>query len=407
MPNVRHVSFSSSGGAGLVASQLVSSLPKFGYDAELDVVTPSDIGGVIASHPLIAATTIVDNFVIKRKNSRQLFSLTRTSPRRSRGAFRRDDVVHLHWTPGALDLGSLVPSRFTKPIVWTMHDMWPITGGCHHAVDCTGFTDNCIGCPVVRPVFRFAVQRSAESKRVLLHALSKLVICAPSKWLVKQIASSSVARGLDVRFVPNPIDPVFSDAEEPVEAPSHSLTKLLDEIPRDAFVVGFVAKNLNDSNKRIDLAIEASRRLSTDFPSRNIVMLAIGNGNSQYADSGIDLRRTGFLDSAADRRFAYRTMDVLLAVSDAETAPLVINEALACGTPVIVRDNGGAAEAIEHGRTGLVCDSLEEIRLALVQLLTDETARQRMGSEARSSRSHALDTVLKTYVEIYSELITD
>lgn len=387
-----------------MASLLVDALSNQGLNAYLEVVTKTDLIGTIGRHPLMALTTAIDNLVIKRQRSSQLFSLVRSSPRTDPDRYNRDDILHLHWTPGAVRLSRVLNAELNLPVVWTMHDMWPITGGCHHALECPGFTVGCHSCPVVRPVFRSTVSRHAAKKHSLLHLIPNLVICTPSKWLAHQVTNSSIAHDLDVRYVPNPIDLVFQDPTESAPGPSEELIRTLDSIPNDAFVVGFVAKNLEDPNKRLDIAVNILRGLRETTPSRRFILLAVGASRHNYSDYNIEIYRTGLLGSAADRKLAYQTMDVLLVASDAETAPLVIDESLACGTPVIVRDVGGSAESVTHGYSGIVCDSIEQLQLAVKGLAEDDAVLRRMSDEATKDRSHSLLNVISEYTRIYSEL---
>ena len=407
MSKICHVSFSSSGGAGRVASQLIAGLPKFGFDARLEVVTDTDIPGIIRNHPIVAGSAVIDNFVVKRRSYHQLFSLTRRAPKSSRDRFCADDLLHLHWIPGALQISDKVLTRSPKPIVWTMHDMWPITGGCHHALECSRYSHGCLNCPAVQPVFHSAVWRAAETKKVVLQNIPRLVICTPSRWLARQVAESSIAHDLDVRYVPNPIDPEFQIATENTSGPSTELCQQLKLIPDDAFVIGFVAKNLDDPNKRLDLVIRTLQGMREAAYSRKIVLLAIGSSRQSKRQWGVDIRWTGTLHSVADRKLAYQRMNVMLSVSDAETAPLVIDEALACGTPVVVRDSGGAAESVKDGYTGIVCKSTDQLRLAVSRLYNDESMRLRMSELAQHDQSHRLANVVGIYAGIYSELISD
>ena len=63
--------------------------------------------------------------------------------------FTQADVIHLHWiNQGMLsltDIRRIIQSG--KPIVWTMHDMWPFTGICHYAGDCDKYATQCHNCP--------------------------------------------------------------------------------------------------------------------------------------------------------------------------------------------------------------------------------------------------------------------
>lgn len=405
MTTVRHISFSSSGGAGRVANQLVAALPNFGYLAELDVVTNNDVRSILTRHPIVAATALLDFFVVRSPNVHQLVSLTRKSVWRKPNDFLGVDLLHLHWTPGAISISDGLLSAITQPLVWTMHDMWPVTGGCHHALQCQNFTSGCSRCPVVRPSFRRAIENHAENKRRVISDIPNIVVCAPSQWLVRQIQRSYIGLDLDVRYVPNPIEEGFYESPDSSEPPSTTVKSVLESIPSDAFVVGLVAKNLDDPNKRLGVALNLIKGVSTGKNIRPVVLLLVGDTKVAKKIASAEIRHVGTLQSVVDRKFAYSRMDVLLSISEAETAPLVVDEALTCGTPVIVRDVGGSAESVLDGVTGFVCMSDDEIQRGLIHLINDSSLSSRMRLAAPQDDRHSINNVLRSYTQIYSELI--
>jgi glycosyltransferase involved in cell wall biosynthesis len=180
---------------------------------------------------------------------------------------------------------------------------------------------------------------------------------------------------------------------------------VLESIPSDAFVVGLVAKNLDDPNKRLGVALNLIKGVSTGKNIRPVVLLLVGDTKVAKKIASAEIRHVGTLQSVVDRKFAYSRMDVLLSISEAETAPLVVDEALTCGTPVIVRDVGGSAESVLDGVTGFVCMSDDEIQRGLIHLINDSSLSSRMRLAAPQDDRHSINNVLRSYTQIYSELI--
>ena len=116
------------------------------------------------------------------------------------------DVIHLHWVANYLTSSSLSAlASLGKPVVWTLHDMRPFTGGCHFSAECKGFQRDCSSCPQLLPVLHSFPPRSQAAKTEVLNLL-RPVFVAPSRWLANECASSSAASSCDVEVIPYGID---------------------------------------------------------------------------------------------------------------------------------------------------------------------------------------------------------
>jgi hypothetical protein len=149
---VTHLSYSSAGGAGIVATRLSSAQKSLGWSAELLTGSASDLRAAPLEHPSVTLSAAVDEYLIKKPGFPSLFSSTRDQQHSLPQGLPPSDIYHLHWTNGLLNLGRASALRKT-PVFWTLHDMNPFTGGCHHSFDCEGYTTDCSGCPAVRPLF--------------------------------------------------------------------------------------------------------------------------------------------------------------------------------------------------------------------------------------------------------------
>ena len=64
------------------------------------------------------------------------------------------DLIHLHWVPGYLSNEAISYLSHSKvPIVWTFHDINPLSGGCHYFHGCKNWEKDCFNCPQLKNNF--------------------------------------------------------------------------------------------------------------------------------------------------------------------------------------------------------------------------------------------------------------
>jgi glycosyltransferase involved in cell wall biosynthesis len=399
VPDVCHVTFSSRGGAGSVAKQLHEGQLNEGLPSRLLTLTDSNIQSLVAKNPMLVGEALFDFFCVRKTTESQLFSLYRNgNNRRILESVQKSDVIaHLHWTPGVLSLETIGRlARSGRGCVWTLHDMWPFTGGCHHAGDCRGFITGCENCPQVRKAFNTKVTQAFREKSRIFGVDSSAILVSPSKWLAKQAAESQMLKDSKIYTIPNPVDcGLFSPGDK-------RSARDVFEISNDTFVIGCSAANLKDPMKNIKAIIDGVAILQSQFPSKEIQILAVGDGRLESRN--VKVQTTGLIRTPDRMVEAYRAMDVFVSMSLSENLPMTLVEAAAVGVPVVCLNIGGMPEIVIDGDSGRVLDSTDDLLNVLTELLSSVSERQRMARNARTLALSQFDLpkVLKKYAEVYS-----
>jgi glycosyltransferase involved in cell wall biosynthesis len=398
---VNHVTFSTSGGAGVVAGRLQELQVKNSVDSRILHVTDKNIQALKFSKPLLFLRALIDFFLVRKDRNNSLFTLLRTkgSSRILRELRSSQALIHLHWTPGAVsttDIEELLSDG--RMVVWTIHDMWPVTAGCHHARDCDGFINQCSGCPQVRKYWQKRVSKELKRKQNVFKCRSRLVLVAPSQWLASQINKSNVAKGSQVRVIPNPID-TYTFRQLPKFESKKSLG-----ISNQSLVVGCVAADLSDPMKDVQSVIDGVRELKSSNANLSITLLLVGGGNVFAPD--LTVVSVGNVTVRSEMAHLYSAMDVLVSLSLAESFSLVVAEASSCGVPVICLNSGGMPEIVDNGRTGLVINNANELNGALESILNDSELRDSMSIAGRklALTKFDQDLVAQSYMAVYLEV---
>jgi glycosyltransferase involved in cell wall biosynthesis len=398
--SVTHITFSSKGGAGRVADRLVEGQRKLGYRSAIVKLTDGGIQSLALSHPKLFWTAVFDQFAVRRSQKNPLFSLYRRSSANRINRYRfneTSEIAHIHWISGTIPNENLSNWVGTQMCVWTIHDMWPFTGGCHHALDCFEYQNSCSGCPQVKSAFRRGVSRALQEKVKQISHVKNLIIVAPSSWIAEKARSSMVLRNIDVRVIPNPVetDVFFPTSKEEAKADF--------EIPATSFVIGCSAANLLDPQKNIAELIRQTQAMKEKYPTTRFVLLAIGSGNLD--SDGVEIIQTGLVTSKERMAIAYNAMDIFVSFAIAENSPLTLIEASASGIPTICMDRGGMPEIVSHGNTGFVLTVYDDFGLFINKLMDPNI----YNSISRNSRKQAVDrysveSVLRQYENVYREL---
>ena len=394
---IRHITFSSKGGAGKVAQVLVDGQLDRNFNSKLEVLTDGGVGSVALSNPNVLASALFDFGIVRNDLKTPLFSLYRRGGHNWVNDLEidADEILHLHWVVGFFGGHRLRSLLTANNCVWTLHDMWPFTGGCHHSIECEGFMVECSNCPQVRSVFHGAVENSLRSKVSMISEFKNLVIVAPSKWIGEKARKSEAFKGRRIEVIPNPVDTDKFKQHNREEARKHF------GIPETSFVIGCVAVNLLDPQKNIKDLIDRVGVFSRIFSNRRFVILAIGGGELKSAE--VEIIQTGLVDGYKEMVMAYKAMDVYVTLSLSENFPLTLIEAASAGVPAICLDRGGMPEIVEDGETGIVISHPSEFLSALQQLYEDQFLLKSMSSNAISNarKLFSINSVVEKYDNVY------
>jgi glycosyltransferase involved in cell wall biosynthesis len=312
------------------------------------------------------------------------------------------EVIHLHWLgAGFLQVETLAGLK--KPIVWTLHDSWPFTGGCHVPFECTRYRQRCGRCPVLgssreRDLSRWTWKRKEKAWFDL-----DLTVVAPSRWLADCARSSSLFRDFRVEVIPNGLD---TEAFQPQDK---KRSRDLLGLPKDRKIILFGAvRGTSDRNKGFDLLIKALRALGESSSNKMVVVF----GSTDFAgkpDLGLPVIYLGRIDD--DRRLAaiYAAADVFVVPSLQESFCQTAVEAMACGTPVAAFGATGLLDVLEHRRCGYLAQPYDTGDLArgISWILEDGNRHAELSLRARQKVEVEFDLkkVSGRYVTLYRELL--
>lgn len=321
------------------------------------------------------------------------------------GIGKTPDIINLHWVSRWLDLPSFFASLPTEiPVVWSLHDMNPVTGGCHHAGDCQRFTQQCGHCPQLKqPGAKDDAHQFFQTKaRLYQHA--NLHFVGNSEWTTAQVQRSALGRyARSCHTIPLGVD---ANQFRPV---NKQAARQALGLAADRFVVGFACADFNDPNKGGALLAQALGALAGQTP---ITLLTFGSGKFPPIGNGVEVVELGVLSAPRVQSLFYSAADVFAAPSRIESFGLTALEAMACGTPVVAFRTGGLPDVVIDGETGLLEDHIGSVAGLTEKLrwfLQHPDERQTMGAAARARvETHLTDTLMADrYVKLYQSLLSE
>ena len=311
---------------------------------------------------------------------------------------RDADAIFLHWVNGStLSIAGIEKIlRLGKPVYWYMHDMFPITGGCHYSLGCEGFLHQCKDCPLIHDAF-VRVLMKKQFKKKLRHwgKYPNLTFVCPSRWLSETVRGSKIARGHAVFTIPNVIDtsfykPLLHPCKELFGLAPSKHTLLFGASSNHSVYKGF--KDLYECLKSLD-------------PERYEGLLIGEYDPSMFSGISMKIRSTGYLFDELSLLMAYNASDVFVISSAAENYPNVVLEAMACGVPCVGYNVGGIPELIRDKSSGYITaeNTPEELVKGIEYVFSDENHYRELCSAARTQIEK--ENSYKNVTALYKELL--
>ena len=274
------------------------------------------------------------------------------------------DVIHLHWiNHGFLSLKNIEKLvGLGKPIVWTLHDKWLFTGGCHITRDCYNYEDACGNCPYLKkPSSTDLSHKIWQNKKALLEN-SHIHFVTCSNWLKKLAIGSSLLKDKSVTRIPNPLD---TNLYKPL---AKKTVRQQLGLPEKAFLVLFVSANIASPFKGFKYLVEAFQMIKKEKPElfAKMKLVVVGRDKNKLIPSlDFPVIYLGEISNPADLIPVYNACDILAAPSIEDNLPNTVMESLACGVPVVGFETGGIPEMVDHLENGFIAPQ-KDVR-ALVQ----------------------------------------
>ena len=303
----------------------------------------------------------IDDYVTRRFKTDPYvrFSLGYTSSQVLKEIERiNPDIINLHWiNKGFVSIERL--SYFKRPIVWTLHDMWAFTGGCHYDGGCGKFSHVCGACPVLNSTRAKDLSHWIYQRKKNAYPLIRdLTVVTPSRWLAQCVQASSLLGTREVCVIPNALD---TTCYRPIVATT--LRQRL-AIPEGKPLVLFGSMGAEiDRRKGYRLLMSAVEKLINRQVDFEIAIFGSVDERENLFQ-GIRVHSLGKLKSELALAEAYSAAVVTVVPSRQENLGNVIMESLACGTPVVGFDIGGNPDMIVHRENGYLATPLEAEDLA-------------------------------------------
>lgn len=322
-------------------------------------------------------------------------------------------IIHLHWVNHFLDLHALQElAALRKPVVWTLHDEWLYTAGCHYTSGCEQFRSRCTECPQLLQDPYGLVEEWFDRKAELLATLD-LTVVTPSAWLAERAARSTLLRGKRVEVIRNAFDIEVFRPMDPSRRRSMRARHGFDD---RSIVLGFGAASLRDVRKGYGLLLRALSSLVAqgDLTRHQIGVLVFGSRSDELDELAGHLKVSyvGELHEESAIADVLGAVDTFVVPSLEENYPNVIIEALLCGTPVIAYGCGGIPEQVHEGLNGLLVNPVGDVDALAAAILRycDEPglreAVRRFDRDAVAAR-HSFKAIGAETMRLYRSLAPD
>jgi glycosyltransferase involved in cell wall biosynthesis len=310
------------------------------------------------------------------------------------------DIVHLHW-PGDGFTRVRTLARLNRPLVWTLHDMWAFTGGCHYSGGCMRYTDACGACPQLGSTRENDLSRNVWKRKRDDWRNLKLTIVTPSRWLAECVQRSSLFRDAVVHVIPNGID---TATFRPYE---RALARDIFRLPQERKLILFGALEADSDARKGFHYLHAAAAQLADDPALELVMF--GNRRTPDESWPLPVHAIGVLDDDRLLALLYSACDVFVAPSQEDNLPNTVLEALACGTPCVAFNIGGLPDMITHQHNGYLATPFDEADLAagIRFVLEDADHHHALAAAARERavEQFALDKIATRYRNLYETVL--
>ncbi len=319
------------------------------------------------------------------------------------------DIIHIHWiNQGLLSIKGLAElKKLGKPIFWTAHDMWSLTGGCHYSGSCIKFSSSCSYCPQVTFSGKNDISQRLFTQKQQLYKQFNLRIVACSNWMKSLAIQSPLLKDnhIPVNVIPNPIDITLFN---PIEK---ELAKKDLGIDTQKKTILFVSVKVNDLRKGFSYFKRALSLLSAEQPELKgqLQILIMGTAEEkEFSDFPFPVSFLGHISNQKKLVTCYAAAEVLVVPSLEDNLPNTVMEAMACGTAVTAFHTGGIPDMIDHLENGYLAAFLSEkdLKKGVLHVLANSKT---LGEKARLKvvNTFSYDKVASQFIDLYQEALSN
>lgn len=313
---------------------------------------------------------------------------------------QKPDIVHLHWIyRDMIQISEL--KKINAPIVWTLHDMWPYTGGCHYSETCVKYQSSCGECPLIGSLKPKDITRKVFQHKEKIYAqISDLTFVGVSNWITNSAKKSSLLRNYRVTTISNPID---TNVFKPI---NKSIAKKLFNISPNKKIILFGALSpSSDERKGFKELIEALKTINNE--DLELVVFGMSKPEHQQAIN-FKTYYVGHLFDEVSMSALYNVADVMVVPSLQEAFGQTASEALSCKIPVVAFNTTGLKDIVDHKKNGYLANPFDSKDLAKgISWVLNNKNYSEISSNARIKVLNAFDSKIigKKFIELYREIL--
>lgn len=342
------------GGAAVVTMRLLQHLRTLNVEARMLVtekLSNSPYVELAASPSKIKHRFLAERlkiFLSNGFNRTNLFKVDAAAyglPLASHPLVKDADIVCLNWiNQGVLSLKEIKRiGSLGKPIVWTLHDLWPMTGICHLPDKCRNFNDICHDCPLLGSrASQHDLSYSVWNKKRKLYSMQPIHFVAVSKWVATKCRVSTLLEDAPVTIIPNSF-PIPDRLER-------------RDTERQTARIVMGAARIDDPVKGFEVLIEALRKIAAthDELADRLELITYGSIRNPQLFEQIPIAHThlGELKGEKEIRDVYCNAEIVVSSSHYETFGATLVEGQSCGCIPVSFDHGGQGDIIDHLYTG-------------------------------------------------------
>ncbi|MDZ8261070.1 glycosyltransferase family 4 protein [Nostoc sp. ChiQUE01b] len=314
------------------------------------------------------------------------------------------DIINLHWISGGF-MQIETFAKLKRPLVWTLHDMWGFTGGCHVTGECDRYKVSCGACPQLSSGNEWDLSRWVWQRKVKAWKNLNLTLVSPSSWLAECAHSSSLFQNLQIEVIPHGLD---TQKYRPIN--QHFAREALN-LPQDKKLILFGAiEATSDRNKGFHLLQPALQELSKSGWKDDLEVVIFGASQPENPpDLGFKSHYLGHLHDAISLATVYSAADVMLVPSLQESFGQTASESFACGTPVVAFNSTGLKDIVDHQQNGYLAKpyEVEDFAKGITWVLENEQRLQKLSFYARdkAEQEFTLELQARRYSALFQEIL--
>ncbi|MGC9502627.1 glycosyltransferase family 4 protein [Baaleninema sp.] len=316
------------------------------------------------------------------------------------------DVVNLHWVcNGFVRIETL--TQLNQPLVWTLQDMWPLTGGCHYSGSCDRYQDNCGNCPQLKSDRDNDLSRRVWKRKQKAWRDANLTVVTPSTWMSDCVKASSLFRNRRVETIPFCLD---TQVYRPID---RTVARNILQLPQNKQLVLFGALSATaDRRKGFHLLMPALQQLSQQGWRERVELVVFGAEKpNNPVDLGFNAHYLGSFSDDLSLSIVYSAADVMVVPSIYESFGQTASEALACGTPVVAFNATGPKDIVDSHHNGYLVKpyDIDDLARGIAWVLEDDDRHEKLCYQARQKAEVAfpLDRQARLYQSLFNQLIAE